>query len=331
MKTETVSWTIISGMRKSRDEFADKRAFGHALLAVGSKGMMGAAVLSAGAALKSGCGLVTAHIPEGERMIMHVSNPSAIVDCDPGETFTSMDRELGHYTAVGVGCGIGTSGEAAAALESLMESLSSMPESRRPGLVLDADALNIIASRPYLFRLVPSGSILTPHTRELSRLMDGMFGDRALAGLPLVRCLDFAGWKYPWGGPEMDYLMALADRLSSVIVVKGHATLICPPVQQASDGATTISTAPISAASALSGDAERTVYVNSTGNPGMAKGGSGDVLTGLVTGLRARGYSALEASLLGVWCHGEAGDTASKKYGQESMNASDILESIHVI
>lgn len=331
MKKETVSWTIISRMRKSRDEFADKRAFGHALLAVGSKGMMGAAVLSAGAALKSGCGLVTAHIPEGERMIMHVSNPSAIVDCDPGETFTSMDRELGHYTAVGVGCGIGTSGEAAAALESLMESLSSMPDSRRPGLVLDADALNIIASRPYLFRLVPSGSILTPHTRELSRLMDGMFGDRALAGLPLVRCLDFAGWKYPWDGPEMDYLMALADRLSSVIVVKGHATLICPPVQQASDGATTISTAPISAASALSGDAERTVYVNSTGNPGMAKGGSGDVLTGLVTGLRARGYSALEASLLGVWCHGEAGDTASKKYGQESMNASDILECIHVI
>lgn len=331
MKKETVSWTIISGMRKSRDEFADKRAFGHALLAVGSKGMMGAAVLSAGAALKSGCGLVTAHIPEGERMIMHVSNPSAIVDCDPGETFTSMDRELGHYTAVGVGCGIGTSGEAAAALESLMESLSSMPESRRPGLVLDADALNIIASRPYLFRLVPSGSILTPHTRELSRLMDGMFGDMALAGLPLVRCLDFAGWKYPWDGPEMDYLMALADRLSSVIVVKGHATLICPPVQQASDGATTISTAPISAASALSGDAERTVYVNSTGNPGMAKGGSGDVLTGLVTGLRARGYSALETSLLGVWCHGEAGNTASKKYGQESMNASDILESIHVI
>lgn len=331
MKKETVSWTIISGMRKSRDEFADKRAFGHALLAVGSKGMMGAAVLSAGAALKSGCGLVTAHIPEGERMIMHVSNPSAIVDGDTGETFTSMDRELGHYTAVGVGCGIGTSGEAAAALESLMESLSSMPESRRPGLVLDADALNIIASRPYLFRLVPSGSILTPHTRELSRLMDGMFGDRALAGLTLVRCLDFAGWKYPWDGPEMDYLMALADRLSSVIVVKGHATLICPPVQQASDGATTISTAPISAASALSGDAERTVYVNSTGNPGMAKGGSGDVLTGLVTGLRARGYSALEASLLGVWCHGEAGDTASKKYGQESMNASDILECIHVI
>lgn len=331
MKKETVSWTIISGMRKSRDEFADKRAFGHALLAVGSKGMMGAAVLSAGAALKSGCGLVTAHIPEGERMIMHVSNPSAIVDCDPGVTFTSMDRELGHYTAVGVGCGIGTSGEAAAALESLMESLSSMPESRRPGLVLDADALNIIASRPYLLRLVPSGSILTPHTRELSRLMDGMFGDRALACLPLVRCLDFAGWKYPWDGPEMDYLMALADRLSSVIVVKGHATLICSPVQQASDGATTISTAPISAASALSGDAERTVYVNSTGNPGMAKGGSGDVLTGLVTGLRARGYSALEASLLGVWCHGEAGDTASKKYGQESMNASDILECIHVI
>ena len=106
MKKETVSWTIISGMRKSRDEFADKRAFGHALLAVGSKGMMGAAVLSAGAALKSGCGLVTAHIPEGERMIMHVSNSSAIVDCDPGDVFTGFTGDLSRYTAVGIGCGL---------------------------------------------------------------------------------------------------------------------------------------------------------------------------------------------------------------------------------
>jgi NAD(P)H-hydrate epimerase len=72
------------------------------------------------------------------------------------------------------------------------------------------------------------------------------------------------------------------------------------------------------------------VYFNSTGNPGMAKGGSGDVLTGLITGLLARGYSSFEASVLGVYFHGLAGDNASGKYGMESMNSGDLIEFLSV-
>ena len=63
----------------------------------------------------------------------------------------------------------------------------------------------------------------------------------------------------------------------------------------------------------------------------MAKGGSGDVLTGLITGLRARGYDPLEAAILGVWYHGKAGDDAALVRGKESMNASDIVDNIRLL
>jgi ADP-dependent NAD(P)H-hydrate dehydratase / NAD(P)H-hydrate epimerase len=69
-------------------------------------------------------------------------------------------------------------------------------------------------------------------------------------------------------------------------------------------------------------------YFNSTGNPGMAKGGSGDVLTGILTGLLAQGYSPLEACLLGVYLHGLAGDLAAESLGIDGMIATDIINSI---
>lgn len=334
-----IEWTeinedVIRGIRLGRDESSDKRAFGHALLIVGSKGMMGAAVLSAGAALRSGCGLVTVHIPVVERQIVQIANPAAIVDPDSGESFSEVPASLHHYTSVGAGCGMGQSDAAAEALSDLFSRLSGRKadpdiqahtrDSARnmPGLVLDADALNMIAAHPGLAAAIPPGSILTPHTRELSRLMLCLYPELDL---------DFAGWKYPWTGPRLDCVMALADRLSSVIVVKGRRTLICPPDMSAYGAG---SGRPVPGVSAELSDAGlprvRRLYVNTTGNAGMAKGGSGDVLTGLVTGLRARGYSPLNAAVLGVWSHGRAGDEAARLRGEESMCASDIIDNIRL-
>ena len=68
------------------------------------------------------------------------------------------------------------------------------------------------------------------------------------------------------------------------------------------------------------------IYFNSTGNPGMAKGGCGDVLTGFLTGLLARGYLPQEASILGVYLHGLAGDLAAEELGAEAMKAGDVIE-----
>ena len=348
MEFTEINEDVIRGIRLDRDEYADKRAFGHALLIAGSKGMMGAAVLAAGAALRSGCGLVTAHIPEDERMIMQAVNPAAIVRLDPGTAFSEIPDNLEHYTAAGVGCGMGQSEATVEAFSALLSRLScqAMPfrdikdrhreagspvaetgqghgkgrKARMPGMVLDADALNIIAAHPELASIVPSGSILTPHTRELSRLV---------AGLCNVRDVDFSGWKYPWDGPQLYYTMSIADSLSSVVIVKGSRTLVCPPPDMANALKASLcrKTGLKEYVREMGG---RLLYVNTTGNAGMAKGGSGDVLTGLVTGLRARGYSPLEAAILGVWYHGRAGDDAARVCGAESMNASDLLDHIMI-
>lgn len=302
----------ITALLRGRDESADKRAFGHALLIAGSKGMMGAAVLAAGAALRSGCGLVTAHIPEDERVIMQVANPAAIVQLDSGAAFSEVPDNLEYYTAVGVGCGIGQSEatlEAFSALLSVLSCPGSLPRTCGTGLVLDADALNMIATHPELAALVPAGSVLTPHTRELSRLVSGLYN---------VQDMDFSGWQYPWEGPQLDYVLSIADRLSSVVIVKGSRTLVCPPPSMAD-------------ALEVSICGPGLLYANTTGNAGMAKGGSGDVLTGLITGLRARGYDPLEAAILGVWYHGKAGDDAALVRGKESMNASDIVDNIRLL
>jgi NAD(P)H-hydrate epimerase len=97
---------------------------------------------------------------------------------------------------------------------------------------------------------------------------------------------------------KSEKIMHLASETASVVAVKGAHTAVYLP-----DGR---------------------VFFNSTGNSGMAKGGSGDVLTGLITGLMARGYSGVEAAVMGVYFHGRAGDEAQRKYGRESMNSGDI-------
>lgn len=254
---------------RPRREDAHKGDFGHALLVCGSCGMAGAAVLATMGALRSGCGLVTVHLPESERMAIHITSPSAMVDSDPGAYFSALPSNLDKYTAVGCGCGLGRHPETEAALQALLGAW------HRP-MVLDADALNIIAVRPELFESVPDGSILTPHLGELRRMTGGWTSSADM----------------------MEKAFRLACRTRSCVVVKGpHSAVIGP------DGR---------------------VSCNSTGNPGMATGGSGDVLTGLLTGLLASGYPAFDAARLGVWLHGRAGDIAALHYGQNGMNSRDI-------
>lgn len=252
-----------------RPKFGHKGNFGHALLVCGSEGMAGAAVLAAGAALRSGCALVTVHLPREECGVIHATFPSAMVSPDPETVFSRLPSDMEKYNAVGAGSGLGQHPLTVSALERLLSS------ARR--LVLDADALNILAAHPSLQELVPAGSVLTPHPGELRRLTGDWQDDRE----------------------RMEKAVELASRLQSVVVVKGAHTMIC--------------------------SAGRVVF-NSTGNPGMAKGGSGDVLTGYIAGLLARGYDPETAALLGVYIHGEAGDKAAAYFGQEGMNAADLID-----
>ncbi|MGJ7031399.1 NAD(P)H-hydrate dehydratase [Niabella hirudinis] len=269
-----INQTMVRRIYRPRTAFAHKGNFGHALIIAGSYGKTGAAVLSTRACLRTGAGLVTAHVPGRSVSILQTAAPEAMVLPDPEAAhITRLDYKPGFFSAIGIGPGIGTGVKTKYFLRELLEH-----EALK--LVLDADALNIIAESPGLLNLLSPGSILTPHPKEFSRL----FGEQEN---------DFK---------KMEVALSKAMELNVVIVLKGHHTLVALP-----DGAG---------------------FFNITGNAGMAKGGSGDVLTGMLTALLAQGYSAKEAAIMGVFMHGLAGDLAAAPRGMEAMTATDIIENI---
>jgi len=258
---------------KPRKRFAHKGHFGHVLLITGGYGKMGAAVLASRAALRTGAGLVTTHIPRLGYEILQTVLPEAMVSLDISDIIFSQPPDLDSFACVGAGPGLGTKENTQKALGTLIERV------HRP-LVLDADALNILSMNQELLDKLPAGSILTPHPREFERLTHAV--ENHYERLELQR--DFA------------------IRHKVVLVLKGGNTSIATP-----DGR---------------------LYFNTTGNPGMATGGSGDVLTGMISSLLGQGYEPETAAILGVWLHGHAGDLAGESRGAQALIASDIVESI---
>ena len=262
-----VDVTQIKTLLQHRLPFSHKGNFGHALLIAGGIGKMGAAILSSKACLRSGVGLLSVAIPTNTEAILHTALPELMV-----LTRGAVEIDYKAYTAVGIGPGIGTD-------KTMQEELQKLLTQYQKPMVLDADALNIMALNPSLLANIPAGSILTPHPKEFDRL----FGLSNSVFERWQKALDFS-LKY-----------------SCVILVKGHYTLI------ANNGKG---------------------WFNNTGNVGLAKGGSGDILTGIITALLAQGYSSESAALVGVYLHGLAADFSLDKQSVESLLASDTIESL---
>lgn len=273
---ELIDIELIKTIYKPRSKFAHKGTYGHAALLCGSAGMMGAAVLSSLACLRSGAGKLTAYIPKCGYDILQTTVPEAM-SFTAGEDHLLTAAGIGKYTSVGIGPGIGMYASHKNLITEIFEKVKSP-------MVIDADALNTIAENKELLKSIPPSSILTPHPKEFKRL----FGESTNACLPDRQ--DFE---------RLELCKQNSAAHNIYIVLKGHNSLISTP-----DGKQ---------------------FFNSTGNAGMATGGSGDVLTGIITGLLAQGYSALDASLLGVYLHGLAGDHAAAGYAEEAMIAGDIV------
>lgn len=264
----------IKGVKKlfrPRSRFDHKGTYGHAMLFAASYGKVGAAVLSATSIIRSGAGLLTVYTPQCGYNILQTSVSEAMVLTDPCDDHLSQVPDTSKATVLGIGPGLGQHADTVRMIGKLLENFD------RP-VVLDADALNILAANRELLPLITVGSILTPHPKEFERLV-GKWGN------------DFE---------RLEKQKELAAELKSVIVLKGSFTSIATP--------------------------EGNVYFNSTGNPGMATGGTGDVLTGILTGLLAQGYEASEAAILGVYIHGLSGDLAVLETGMESLIASDLIK-----
>lgn len=153
----------IASVFQPRNRFSHKGTFGHALLIAGSRGKMGAALLAARACLRSGAGLLTVHIPQRGELIMQTAFPEAMISFDPHQDYFTTVPDIAIYSAIGVGPGLGQYLESAAALERLLQTVG------KP-VVLDADALNLIASNKDLLNRIPERSILTPHPKEFDRI-----------------------------------------------------------------------------------------------------------------------------------------------------------------
>lgn len=255
---------------KPRGKFAHKGNFGRALLIAGSQGMAGASILAARACLRSGVGLLTVHVPFCNNPIVQTSVPEAMTEPDISETCFASPTDTDDYQAVGVGPGLGKSAETEAALFEQIDACQTP-------MVVDADALNLLGERRSYIGRLPKGSILTPHPKELERLV----GKCRNSYERLMKARELA---------------AAAD---VYIILKGAYSAIITP--------------------------QGKCYFNITGNPGMATGGSGDVLTGVVLSLLAQGYDAETAACLSTYVHGLAGDIACKKQGMIGMTAGDVV------
>lgn len=256
---------------KSRGRFDHKGTFGHALIAAGSYGKVGAAILSAKAALRTGCGLVTTHLPRCGYEIMQVAFPEAMVQVDRHRLICTQIALKGKFASIAAGPGWGTNPPTQRALLELLQKV------QQP-LILDADALNILAQNPDWHPLIPQDSILTPHPKEFERLFGATDNS-------------FDTW---------ERLRERAQTLKIFILLKGGNTVIGTP----------------------SGD----LLFTNVGNPGMSTAGAGDVLTGILAGLLAQGYSSQDTVLLGTILHGLAGDLAAQAEQMESLIAEDIIK-----
>jgi len=264
-----------------RPSGAHKGDFGRVLVVAGSRGMTGAACLAGEGALRAGAGLVTVAVPESLHDILEVKLTEVMTAplADNGRGALSVKARpqiqelLKKADVLAIGPGLSAVTEVAALVRELLGHV-------RVPLVLDADALNVLAGSPEVLRRLQVPAVITPHPGEMARLL----------GITVKEV-------------QEDRLAVAARAASSfnvTVLLKGARSVVASP-----DGA---------------------VYINSTGNPGMASGGTGDVLTGAVAALLAQGLDPARAAAAAAFLHGLAGDLAAAQKGFMGLTAGDVLE-----
>jgi len=267
----------------ARPADAHKGRYGHVLLVAGSRGMAGAAVLAARAAVRGGAGLTTVAAPAELLTALAAASPESMALALPagatgGLAAAAVETLLAaaaERSVVAVGPGLGRGAETSAAVKRFALAVP------RP-LALDADALAPFEGCLEELAARPAATLLTPHPGELARLL----------GRSVQQVQD----------DRLAAARAAAEASGAVVVLKGRRTLICVPDGEA--------------------------WINDTGGPALATGGSGDVLTGLLAARLAQGDEPAVAAALAVHLHGLAGDLAAARSGGPALPASELAEAI---
>ncbi|MDL5054824.1 NAD(P)H-hydrate dehydratase [Oscillatoria laete-virens NRMC-F 0139] len=269
---ELITPSDLKPMARFRSPLSHKNDYGRVLVIGGSFGMSGAPVMSAHAALRAGAGLV--QIATHKEVVEQVAArawPEVMIESI--ENASAIEHALEKASVVVIGPGLGKSDFSRNLLAEVLV-LTPVP------VIIDADALNLLAKNIKFLETCPQPVILTPHPGEMSRLL----GEKP-----------FAEKDRP------DIATQFAEEHQCTVILKGTRTVIASP--------------------------GRPRYYNSTGNAGMATGGSGDCLCGIIASLIARGLNPCDAARLAVWWHGKAADLAARQRGcLEGMLPQDVIE-----
>lgn len=263
-----------------RPSHSNKGTFGKLLVIAGSVNMAGAAILAGKSAYAAGCGLVRIVTPEENRVIIQTSLPEAILTTYSVKNmdFEVIKEAMEWADVILCGPGLGVSETAEHILRLVLE-CATVP------LVLDADALNLVAKDVTMLLKPHTEIVMTPHLGEMSRLTGNMVS--YLQTRLLETAKDFA------------------DTYNVTCVLKDERTVTATPYGP--------------------------IYLNMTGNAGMATAGSGDVLAGMIASIMAQDYIGEEAAYLGVYLHGLAGDKMIAYTGKNGLMASDLIEGIRMV
>ncbi len=280
---ELIYSTELKKLLPRRLRSSHKGTYGHALLIGGARGYAGAVALSARAALRSGVGRVTVLTPHSIVSIVAGAALEAMVfgvpETPQGSIATSAwdawAPRVGEFDAILAGPGLTCHPDTVRLIHRLLDD-AEVP------LVLDADALNVLAGEPERLAESRSSLVITPHPGEMARLL----GTDAAA----VQ------------SDRLGVARRAAELTRATVVLKGAGTLVTAR--------------------------DRPICINMTGNPGMACGGAGDVLAGLLAGLLAQGLAPFDAACAAVFVHGRAGDMAAWRGSQTGLTAGDIIGEI---
>ncbi|MCF0216010.1 MAG: NAD(P)H-hydrate dehydratase [Fibrobacteraceae bacterium] len=279
----------IASMLPKRGDFGDKRSQGAALIIAGSKNMTGAAALCTEAALRSGAGLVTLACPKSIIPIVQAKLSEPVFCSLPDGSYSEAQsgvlqpgniplllQKTAHHRAVAIGPGISTERSAKEAVLNFLSKIDDCP------LILDADAINAVASEPTILQAISTPTILTPHIREYGRLFGNL----------------------PENTSEIPTILRNVSKNTNKVILLKH----CP---------------------IFIADPSGRVVVVPASNSGMAKGGSGDVLTGIMVALLAQGMVSADAAVLATLLHQKAGRLTREKMGAFSMLPSDVIKQLH--
>jgi len=306
INVDMIDREMVSGLISLRPKYSHKGDYGHVLIVAGSRGKTGAALMAAKACLRSGSGLVTLAVPESLMNIFQgrVTEEMTLPLPDDGSGVLSskaidviLNFAAQKIDVIAIGPGIGVSNDTEKIMNELIQK-STVP------MVIDADAINSIAPpHPPLGKGGQRGGI----SKRAIGLLRKAKSPIVITPHPgeMARLLSQESEKeikIKIEKDRIDTAMSFSKETGTYLVLKGVPTIVTEP--------------------------EGRAFINTTGNPGMATAGTGDVLTGIIASLLGQSLNPVNASLLGVYIHGFAGDMAAKGKGEHSLIATDIIDSL---